>query len=166
MRILLFLFLALALTAQERMVILLRHAEKLGRLSNAELTTAGRRRALALSLELEGYKPALLFATERPRSQQTLEPLARRLGVTLEIRPYGAEETLAEEILQDRRAGTVVICAHSDSIGPLAHFLGYPGWIPEVKDYDRLWILRLGPKGFIGIEERHQKPLPPPEKIP
>lgn len=164
MRVLLILLFAATLWAQERTFVLLRHAEKLGKLSNAELTSAGQRRAQALSQELAAFRPVRLFVSERPRSQQTLAPLARRLGLELEIRPFGAEAALAEEILEDPRQGNVVVCAHSDTLGPLARALGYPGWIPEVKDYDRLWILRRGPKGFLGLEECRQKAVPALEK--
>lgn len=164
MRILLLLLVAATLWAQERTVVLLRHAEKLGKLSNAELTSAGHRRAQALALELAAFQPVRLFVSERPRSQQTLAPLAKRLGLNLEIRPFGTEAALAEEILEDPRQGNAVVCAHSDTLGPLARALGYPGWIPEVKNYDRLWILRRGPTGFLGLEERRQKAVPAQEK--
>jgi broad specificity phosphatase PhoE len=157
------LFLSVALAAQERTVVLLRHAEKLGKLSNAELSSSGRRRAEGLATELAALRPVRLFASDRIRSQQTLAPLGRRLGLEVQVRPFGAEAALAEEILDAPAVGTVVVCAHSDTLGPLARALGYPGWIPEVRDFNRLWLLRLGPKGFLGLEERRQQPLPSQE---
>ncbi len=156
MRWILLLIVAAALAAQERTVVVLRHAEKLGKAENADLSASGRRRALALATELAAFKPVELYASDRPRSQQTIAPLAQRLGLALRIRRFGEEAALAEEIL-DAAAPSVVVCAHSDSIGPLARALGYPGWIPEVQDFSRLWILRLGPTGFLGLEERRQQ---------
>lgn len=161
MRWFLILFVALALAAQERTVVILRHAEKLGKLSNADLSASGRRRAESLAVELAAFKPARLYASNRPRSQQTLAPLARCMGLGLQVHPYGEEATLAREIL-DADAPSVVVCAHSDTIGPLARALGYPGVIPEVQDFNRLWVLRLGPTGFLGLEERRQQATPEP----
>lgn len=159
MRWFLLLILAASLAAQERTVVILRHAEKLGRLDSADLSASGRRRAESLAEELAAFRPARLYASDRPRSQQTLAPLARRLGLALQVRRYGEEAALAEEILGSEDA-SLVVCAHSDTIGPLARALGHTVTIPEVQAFDRLWVLRLGPQGLLGLEERRQRPVP------
>ncbi len=160
-RILLGLFFSLGLLAQESTFVLLRHGEKTSRLDCAGLSTKGQRRAVALAEELHAMGPAALFSTEFTRTQQTLEPLARRLSLPVQVRIRGEEQALAEELLREYRGRIVVVCSHSDRLARLLEALGHPTDLVEVREFDRLWILRVGPDGSIRLEERRQKPLAP-----
>ena len=152
--------------AGETLVVLLRHAEKTGKHPLSELSAPGRRRAEALIPLLVPYRPAALYASDRKRTLQTLAPLARRLGLAVEIRPLGAEEALAGEILVEHRGTTVVVCGHSDSLAQIASDLGYPGTFPPVEGFDRLWIVRIpADEAPPTLEERPQPLVPrrPPD---
>ena len=152
---------SLALAAGETLVVLLRHAEKTGKHPLAQLSAAGRRRAEALVPLLVPYRPAALYASDRKRTQQTLAPLAQHLGLTVAIRPLGAEEALAGEILAEHRGTTVVVCGHSDSLAQIASDLGFPGTFPAVDGYDRLWFVRIPVDDAPPtLEERAQPPVP------
>ena len=152
------LLLSLSTLSAQLTIVLLRHAERRSKHPNASLTLEGHRRARALAEELAPLPPVALFATDHLRTQQTLGPLASRVDLTIQVRPRRATTALAAEVLSRYESGTVVICGHSDTLGPLASALGCPHWIPEVSDFDQLWFLRLGPRGFLGLEERRQKP--------
>jgi len=52
-----------------------------------------------------------------------------------------------------------VVCGHHDTVGALAHALGYKGSLDDVYDFDLYWVLRIGPDGLQSFEERRQQPL-------
>jgi broad specificity phosphatase PhoE len=156
-RTLILLLFALGLLAQETTIVLLRHAERISKHESAELNSNGRRRAAALVSELAPLAPVALFATEFTRTQQTLEPLSRRLGLPVQVRSRGEEQTLAKELLKNYRGKVVIVCSHSDRLAPLLAALGHPNDLAEVRDYDRLWLVRMGPQGPPRVDERLQK---------
>jgi phosphohistidine phosphatase SixA len=149
------------LAAQVTTVILLRHAERLGKYPNMGLTRDGRRRAKALAIELGPLQPSALYASDYLRTQQTLEPLSRSLGLPIRVRTRMDPDALAAEILGEFHGGTIVVCGHSDTVGQLAHALGCPGGVSKIGEFDLLWVLRIGPNGFLSLEERHQKAQAP-----
>jgi broad specificity phosphatase PhoE len=159
MRLFLFLLCGCWLQAQVT-VVLLRHAERVGKFANMGLTRDGRRRAEALVAELAPMKPLALYASNYRRTQLTLEPLSRQLGLPIRMRNRMPPDELAAEILREFQSGTVVVCAHSDTVSLLAGALGCRVGIPNVRGNDQLWILRIGPDGFQSIEERQQKLQP------
>ena len=156
-RMLLLLVFGWACLSAQVTVVFLRHAERTSKFSNAELTKAGRNRAQRLVAVLDGYQPAALFASDMVRTQRTLEPLARQLGLPLQIYERGRERVLGR-VLQERFQGqTVVVCGHSDTLMNLVAALGYREPFPEIADFDRYWVLRVpGQGGEVSLEERHQ----------
>ncbi|WP_306599659.1 histidine phosphatase family protein [Geothrix sp. 21YS21S-2] len=152
-----------ALMGQDTVVVLIHHAEKGARSSNAHLSSRGLRRAGDLVDELAAFKPAAIFATEVWRTQQTVAPLADRLGLKAEIRARGEEAAVGQEVLENWKGRTVVICGHSDTLATLAGALGFRGFFPEVRAYDRLWVLTVpGGPGPVTLEERTQKSVARP----
>src|ERR1035438_8561400 len=82
--------LAATLGAQDTTVVLLRHAERLSLLDgNSRLSEAGLKRAQALVPLLQSFQPSALFTSDLERTQQTLAPVAAKLGLTPRIRPKG-----------------------------------------------------------------------------
>ena len=136
----------LALMGQDSTVVLLRHAEKGISVPGAPLTASGRLRAEALVLDLAPFKPDALFASDHLRTQLTLAPLAQRLGLEVQIRARGGEAEAAREILARYRGRTVIVCAHSDTLGDWVEALGIKTPFPAIRSYDGLWILTL-PQG-------------------
>jgi broad specificity phosphatase PhoE len=155
-KLFLLLLLCSGLAAQVTTVILLRHAERLGKYPNMGLTRDGHRRAKALAVELAPLQPLALYASDYLRTQQTLEPLSRSLGLPIRVRTRMDPEALAAEILREFHGGTIVVCGHSDTVGQLAHALGCPAGVDKIGEFNLLWILRIGPAGFLSLEERHQ----------
>jgi phosphohistidine phosphatase SixA len=160
-RLFLFLLLACSSLAAQITVVFLRHAEKTSRRTNAELTQVGRRRAQQLAGELAVFQPNVLFASNHRRTQRTLEPLAERLGLPLQVYLRGAERDLGQRLLQECAGKTVVVCGHSDTLMDLAAALGYRPSFPEVSGFDRFWVLRVAaPGGQVTLDERRQAQLP------
>jgi broad specificity phosphatase PhoE len=142
-------------------VVILRHAEKGSRSLHAQLSTTGHRRAAALAGTLAALHPAAVFASDYQRTQQTVGPLAQRLGLEVQVRARGAESALGRELLRRFQGQTVVVCGHSDSLAILVKALGYDGFFPEVWNHDGLWVLRVPEQpGPVLLEARQQPPVP------
>jgi 2,3-bisphosphoglycerate-dependent phosphoglycerate mutase len=87
-------------------LFLVRHCESTGQEALAPLTTVGQAQAVLLADHLETVGVDLLVSSPYTRAQQSVAPLARRLGLPVEI-----DTRLAERVL---------------SAAPLAHWQGDP----------------------------------------
>lgn len=152
---------AVALGAQDTVVLLVRHGEKVSEAADAELSEAGRQRAERLAALFAPLKPAALFASDRLRTQQTLAPLAKATGLTVQARKAADAAGLAAHLLGDWKGRTVVVCGHSNTVGPIAAALGHQGPFREPEGFDLYWVVRISPQGRATLEERPQA-VPPP----
>jgi len=165
--LLLSLILSAGLLAQDTVVVLLRHAEKAHKGDTAELSEAGHRRAARLPAQLIPYSPSALFASSLRRTQQTLAPLSKALGLPLQVYVRGEEQALARRILALHQGRQVVVCAHSDTLGTLVEALGHPEPFPEVTGFDRFWVLRIKEgTGSVSLQEHRQAPMGEPAHLP
>lgn len=154
--------LAAGLWAQDTTIVMVRHAEKQSATDpDSLLSEAGHGRAAALVPQLAAFKPAVLYVSERQRTQQTLAPTARYLGLKPLIHSSEAPETLAAEILQHHRGQTVAIAWHHGPHEALVRALGVKGPLPvwTATTFDRIWVIRIPPEGPARFEERLQPPL-------
>jgi broad specificity phosphatase PhoE len=125
-------------------VLLVRHAEKAADAGDdPPLTAAGQARAAELARMLAESGVTAVYATEWRRTQETVAPLAERLGLKPKIVPAWDVDSLAREILEQGR-GAVLVAAHSNTIGPIIAALG-GGPIPPIdeKDYDDLFVVTV-----------------------
>lgn len=151
--------LAASLGAQDTTVVMLRHAERRSLFDgDSPLAEAGLRRAQGLVPLLEQFKPAALYTSDLKRTQQTLAPVAAKLGLAPLVRAKDGSEALAAEILRDHRGRTVVVCWHHDLMKKLVRGLGVKGPVPywSLNTYDHLWIVRVPAKGDVTLEDRLQ----------
>ena len=139
----------LACAARPVTVIVTRHAEKSGDADDAELSEAGRARAVRLRDLLVASGATRLYATQVIRTQRTLEPLAEALHRPVEVRPARAVDALARE-LSALDPGTVAVVAHhSNGVPALVRALGaelgglVDGMIAH-DSFDRVVVLTLG----------------------
>ncbi|MFM8274124.1 MAG: histidine phosphatase family protein [Gemmata sp.] len=157
-------------------VLIIRHAEKPDDQSDRRLSATGKNRAAALHELFEKSearpepfpRPEFIFAAgpskNSDRSEETVAPLAKRLGLKLDAR-FGHEsyDALAKELLGNPKyAGkTVLICWHHGNIPELAQALGYPEVPDKWKDgvFDRVWeVTYTGGKAM--LHKRPQALLP------
>lgn len=139
----------LACAARPVTVIVTRHAEKAGEADDAELSDAGRARAVRLRDLLVASGATHLYATDVVRTQRTLEPLAEALHRPVEVRPASAVDGLARE-LSALEPGTVAVVAHhSNGVPVLVRALGaelgglVDGRLPH-DSFERVLVLTLG----------------------
>ena len=153
-------------TPGDRLVMLIRHAEKprepgeqavdaLGRPDAASLAVRGWQRAGALvrlffEPPLPLLRPVALLAAPRSaahvstRPRDTLRPLADALGLPLEEPPGSADspERLAEAAAAC--GGPVLVCARHEALPAIARALGADGALPgswPADRYDVVWLV-------------------------
>jgi phosphohistidine phosphatase SixA len=86
------------------------------------------------------------------RCRQTVEPLARSLGLPVEERSELAEGATAEDALglvRSLDSETAVLCTHGDVVGEV---------LGEETKKGSTWVLDVGPDG--SIERREYLPAP------
>lgn len=160
-RLLLAWVMCLQLAAQDSVVVILRHAEKMSSQTNAELSTEGKSRAHGLVEPIALLHPVALFASNLRRTQQTLEPLSQRLNLPLQTYERGKEWELGQRLLALYPGQTVVVCGHSDTLKDLVRALGYSVPFPDISGFDRYWILRRhATSGTVTLEEYRLPSVP------
>jgi phosphohistidine phosphatase SixA len=104
-------------------VFVMRHAEK--QTANPAdkdppLAPAGEARALELARQFGGAPKAqsldAILVTELRRTQDTVRPLANKLGIPVIVVPADEPEAAAKRALHDFRGGRVLIVGHSDTV--------------------------------------------------
>lgn len=110
------------------------------------ITARGRRQAEALAERLAGEGVARLVSSPFLRCVQSLEPLAERLGLAVEVDGRLAEETPFEDALALLRElpDRTVVCSHGDVIPDLIKALARRGMeLATPADWRKatLWVL-------------------------
>ncbi|MCW5981238.1 MAG: histidine phosphatase family protein [Bryobacteraceae bacterium] len=139
---------AAAAQAQPVTAIIVRHAEREAVAGNdPPISAAGRARAELLANMLRDEQFSAVFASELQRTQQTVEPVAARLGIETTIVPANDTAGLRKRILA-QKGKTVLVAGHSNTVPALISALGGPGGItiPET-EFDRLYILAVPSRG-------------------
>jgi phosphohistidine phosphatase SixA len=104
-------------------VFVMRHAEKL--VSNPTdadppLAPAGEARALELAQHFgaapKGQRLDAIIVTQLRRTQDTVRPLANRLGIPVIVVPADEPGRAAKRALSEYRGGRVLIVGHSDTV--------------------------------------------------
>jgi broad specificity phosphatase PhoE len=136
-----------ASAAAQPTVFLVRHAERAdegmmsgGMTSDPDLSAAGRERAAHLAQTLRDVDLTAAFATEFKRTRQTAAPSAD--SHHLQVTTVRADDTTGLLARIRRARGSVLVVAHSDTIGDILKGLGVRD-IPEIADteYDNLFIV-------------------------
>jgi len=155
--LLLVLVLGSQLFAQNGIIYLVRHAERESDAKDSLLSKARLERAECLMRTLHDAKIATIYVTEYKRTQQTAEPLARRLGISPVVVSAHDTNAITEKALQDSSiskgsvARNVLVVAHSDTLPAIIARLG-TGTIPPLSsnDYDFLFeVNRTGGKATL-----------------
>lgn len=146
-------------------LILVRHAEKKivpPENKDPDLSPAGMVRAQELARMFSDTGITAIYATQYKRTQQTVKPLAEKLG--LQVTQVEAKETpeLVKQI-RSRKAGEVIfIAGHNNSVPEIIAAFGGPKLpiIPET-EFDNLYILTVrGDGSAILVTMKYGSPLP------
>ena len=132
-------------------LILVRHAEKEivpPENKDPNLSGAGQARAQELRRMFDGAGIAAIYATQYKRTQQTVKPLADKLG--LAVTKVEAKETseLVKQIRARPAGQTIFIAGHNNTVPEIIAAMGGPQMpiIPET-EYDNLYVLTVPSEG-------------------
>ena len=116
--------------------------------NDPDLSESGRRRAEALAETLRDSGVKAVFVTEYKRTQQTAQPVARKLGLQPVIVSAKDPAALLDKIKAVE--GPVLVVGHSNTVPELLTKLGVSN-APKLgdSDYDDLFIVTRGDKPFL-----------------
>ena len=127
-------------------VILVRHAEKIIDPNNpdVELSSAGQVRAQEIARMFADAGINAIYATQYKRTQQTVKPLADKLGLTPTIVNSKNTTDLIGQIRAQHSGQTIFIAGHNNTVPEIIAALGGPQYstIPET-EYDNLYIVTV-----------------------
>ena len=154
-----FLFLALLLAAStvelhaQHTVILVRHAEKASDPPrDPELTEEGTARAIELADLLEHMDIDHIISSQFTRTKRTVEPLAARRGLEIEIVGAGTSPEALQAVVSAVAARpdgeTIVVAGHSNTVPRLVGALGGPA-LDDLQDheYDSIYVMNRSRDG-------------------
>lgn len=135
-------------------IILVRHAEKIIDPSNndVDLSPAGQARALEIVRTFGDAGVNAIYATQYKRTQQTVKPLADKLGLPVTIVDSKGTQDLLGQIRAQYSGQTVFIAGHNSTVPEIIAALGGPQYplIPE-SEYDNLFIVTAYRTGKVKI---------------
>lgn len=127
-------------------VILVRHAEKKLEPDNddPDLSPEGIARAQEIARMFADAGINAIYATQYKRTQQTVKPLADRIGVPVTLLNSKMTDELVNQIQTSRRGETIFIAGHSNSVPAVVSVLSNERF-PEIPDaeYDNLFIVTI-----------------------
>jgi 2,3-bisphosphoglycerate-dependent phosphoglycerate mutase len=127
-------------------VILVRHAEKNIEPNNPDpdLSPAGQARAQELARMLSDAGVNAIYATQYKRTQETVKPLADRLGLPVSLVDAKEMAELLRQILTNHRGQTIFVSGHNNTVPELATALGGEKLplIPE-SEFDNMFIVTV-----------------------
>jgi broad specificity phosphatase PhoE len=127
-------------------VILVRHAEKIIDPNNpdVDLSPAGQARAQEIARMFSDAGINAIYATQYKRTQQTVKPLADKIGVLATIVNSKSTNDLVAQIRAQHSGQTILIAGHNTSVPEIIAALGGPQYpaIPE-SEYDNLFVVTV-----------------------
>jgi len=127
-------------------VILVRHAEKNIEPNNPDpdLSPAGQARAAELARVLGSTPINAIYVTNFKRTQQTVKPLADKLGLVPSVIDAKLTTDLVNRIVTANRGQTVLVSGHSNTVPGIVNALG-GGSSPDIPDneYDNMFVVTI-----------------------
>lgn len=135
-----------AAQADDVVVFLVRHAEKVDDSADPDLSAEGHERAALLARMLADAGITHIHSTDYRRTRQTGEPLARALG--LEVHSYDPRDLPGLAARLSATPGRHVVLGHSNTTPAAVEALGGdPVGSIDDAEYDRLYIVVPHPNG-------------------
>ncbi len=137
--------------SQEKLIILIRHAEKVDATSqDPELSVEGRERAQRLIETIGKYRPGAFYSTDFKRTRATVTPLAdkRKKAITI-YDPKKPQDLLS--IITQSKTKRHLVAGHSNSVPGLANLIAKKEIFKNLdeSEYTIIWLIRISKDGKI-----------------
>jgi broad specificity phosphatase PhoE len=146
-------------------VIIVRHTEKIIDPNNpdVDLSPAGQARAQELARMFGDAGISAIYATQYKRTQETVKPLADKLGLPVTIVNSKNTADLLAKIRAANSGQTVFIAGHNNTVPEIINALGGPSYptIPE-SEYDNLFVVTIYRTGHARVVKMKYGALSPP----
>lgn len=132
-------------SAQDKLIVLVRHAEKADATSqDPELSAEGKQRAERLIKVAGKYKPGAFYSTNFKRTRETLAPLAAKRKKTVEIYDARKPAELIDAIMKSKYKRHIV-AGHSNTIPGLANLIAKKELFKNLdeSEYTVIWLVRI-----------------------
>ncbi len=135
-------------TAQNKTIILVRHAEKdvaeSADKNDPVLTAEGRQRAERLAKVIKKYKPGGIYSTGFKRTRETAAPIAARRNLQVQTYDPKKPSELIDAVMKSNTKRFLVV-GHSNTIPGLANLLGKKELFKNLDDSEHgvIWIIRI-----------------------
>lgn len=143
---------------EPKTIYIVRHAEKLLVEDDPKLSVAGTVRSKKLAQILENKDIQHIYSTNTIRTRATVQPLADKLGISIESYDVKEHDDLVKELRKNK--GDAVVVGHSNTIHHLAnYFVGKTPKIPELEDddYNFIFVVTLNKDGSSIVERKEYK---------
>jgi len=140
----LFLFVTVDAAAQDKIIVLVRHAEKVDASADPELSAEGKDRAQKLAKKVGKYRPKEIYSTDFKRTRDTVQPLATKRRVQIQTYDPRQPQALADKILKSGHK-RILVSGHSNTVPGLANLLGKKELFKNLDDseYGAIWVIRI-----------------------
>lgn len=151
-------------------VILVRHAEKKDEPTNKDpdLSAAGLTRAQEIARMFGDSGITAIYATQYKRTQQTVKPLADKLGIVVTQVEAQKPADVISQIRAQHTGGLVFVAGHNNTVVQIIHGLGGPKLpiIPET-EFDNLYVLTIAANGKVDLLKlKYGSAMPGPAPAP
>ncbi|MCU0447218.1 MAG: histidine phosphatase family protein [Microscillaceae bacterium] len=136
--------------AQITTFVLVRHAEKAADgTPNPDLSPEGKKRATALKDMLGKLKIHQIYATEFRRTQQTAEPIAQALNLTMQLYEAKPNGEWIEKLKKENLGKIALVVGHSNTIPEIVNLLtNSKNFVPLADhEYQNIFVVSLTASG-------------------
>lgn len=133
------------ISAQDKTIILVRHAEKADAAGqDPELSAEGKQRAERLVRVAGKYKPGAFYTTNYKRTRDTITPLATKRKKQVENYDPRNPNVLVDTIMKSKYKRHIV-AGHSNSIPGLANLIAKKDVFKNLdeSEYGVIWVIRI-----------------------
>lgn len=139
-------------STDDRLIVAVRHAEKVDDGPDPELSETGAARAAALAALLADAGIERVLSTDYVRTRATARPTAEAAGVDVELYDPTDIPGLARTLL-DAPERAILVVGHSNTTPALVEALtGEPADFMPDEEYDRLYRIRVSHDGAVRAE--------------
>ena len=130
--------------AQNKTIILVRHAEKVDASQDPELSAEGKQRAERLRRVMKKYKPGAVYSTDFKRTRDTVSPVASRRKLQIQTYDPRKPAELVDAIMKSKTK-RFLVAGHSNTVPGLANLFGKKELFKNLDDseYGAIWIIRI-----------------------